>query len=228
MITENQNSEKKSLKIITRNNPDWDELAKDCVCFANSNGGGSICIGIEDKCNLPPPDQRIPRDLPANIKNEIVQLISRMNEQYQLSQKEIIVLGLIAQYTTLSAVELSRILSLEGLNVIRSWMGRLQEMKVILKKGKTKGVEYYVNTEILRQIRYKGRTNLKKIEDYRLRELIIQDLKIYPDSPLGAIHERIGKEIRTIQIRKQINELISIGKIKKANSRKYRTYSLIL
>ncbi|MDR0680415.1 MAG: ATP-binding protein [Dysgonamonadaceae bacterium] len=34
-------------------NTDWDELAKDCIAFANSHGG-SILIGIEDDAALPP------------------------------------------------------------------------------------------------------------------------------------------------------------------------------
>ena len=40
-----------------------------------------------------------------------------------------------------------------------------------------------------------GTTSLKRIEDYRIRELIIEDLKIYKCASLNNIHERIGKEI---------------------------------
>lgn len=38
-------------------------------------------------------------------------------------------------------------------------------------------------------------SSLKRIEDYRIRELIIEDLKIYKCASLNDIHERIGKEI---------------------------------
>ena len=38
-MKENQFSDKKSLRLVTGNSADWQELAKDCVCFANSRGG---------------------------------------------------------------------------------------------------------------------------------------------------------------------------------------------
>lgn len=38
-------------------------------------------------------------------------------------------------------------------------------------------------------------TNLKNIEDYRLEELIFKDIKAYPNSGFGEIHQRIGFEI---------------------------------
>jgi ATP-dependent DNA helicase RecG len=52
-MKENKNIDKKSLKFLKGKQTDWVELAKDCVCFANAQGG-FICIGIEDKATLPP------------------------------------------------------------------------------------------------------------------------------------------------------------------------------
>ena len=51
-MEENKNIDKKSLKFLNGKNTDWNELAKDCVCFANAQGG-FVYIGIEDKENLP-------------------------------------------------------------------------------------------------------------------------------------------------------------------------------
>lgn len=45
-MTENNQVDKKSLRVLTKNNPDWNELAKDAVCFANAYGG-RLLIGIE-------------------------------------------------------------------------------------------------------------------------------------------------------------------------------------
>jgi ATP-dependent DNA helicase RecG len=50
--------DKKSLRFLKRKNIDWDELAKDCISFANSHGG-NIIIGIEDYDDLPPLNQKI-------------------------------------------------------------------------------------------------------------------------------------------------------------------------
>ncbi|GHT62325.1 hypothetical protein AGMMS50239_15330 [Bacteroidia bacterium] len=40
----------KSLRFLKGKNTDWDELAKDCISFANSHGG-NILIGVEDGDN---------------------------------------------------------------------------------------------------------------------------------------------------------------------------------
>jgi ATP-dependent DNA helicase RecG len=99
------------------------------------------------------------------LKNEVVKLVSRANEEFQLRQREIICLGLIAQHTSLSAIEFSNVLSLPQQNAIRDWLGRLLDLKLIQFKGKTKGVEYFVNPEFLNRIDFRGKTNLKKIEE---------------------------------------------------------------
>ncbi len=69
-MIENDQFDKKSLKSVTKQNPDWNELSKDCVCFANANGG-TILIGIEDNEDLPPAEQIIPEGLLAHIVKQI-------------------------------------------------------------------------------------------------------------------------------------------------------------
>jgi len=50
--------DKKSLRFLRGKNTDWDELAKDCISFANAHGG-NILIGMEDHADLPPENQKI-------------------------------------------------------------------------------------------------------------------------------------------------------------------------
>lgn len=70
-MEENKNIDKKSLKFLKGKQTDWDELAKDCVCFANAQGG-IINIGIEDKEVLPPEKQKITdRNLPDVIQKNV-------------------------------------------------------------------------------------------------------------------------------------------------------------
>ena len=70
---ETKNTEKKSLKFLRGKQTDWNELAKDCISFANAQGG-LICIGIEDKEKLPADNQRITdKSLPDTIQKNIVQ-----------------------------------------------------------------------------------------------------------------------------------------------------------
>ncbi len=71
--TETQRYDKKSLKLIVGKKSDWNELAKDCVCFANSKGG-DIVVGVEDCEQEPPSDQRLPANIVERIKKRIREL----------------------------------------------------------------------------------------------------------------------------------------------------------
>jgi ATP-dependent DNA helicase RecG len=70
MSGKGQNTDLKSLRLFTRKNPAWDELAKDCVCFANAHGG-RLLIGIDDGEREPPGGQRIAADLIEKVRRRI-------------------------------------------------------------------------------------------------------------------------------------------------------------
>ncbi len=65
--------DKKSLAVLTRANPGWDDLACDCVAFANARGG-CVRIGIEDDEELPSPGQRVEASLVEQVRKRIPQL----------------------------------------------------------------------------------------------------------------------------------------------------------
>lgn len=69
-MVENSLYDKKSLREITGKTADWKEVAKDCIGFSNAQGG-IIDYGIEDDEDLPPSSQKIPKDLPTKLSNEI-------------------------------------------------------------------------------------------------------------------------------------------------------------
>ena len=70
-MLENQQYDKKSLHFLKGKNTDWDELAKDAVCFANASGG-KILIGIEDNEDEPAAGQIIEdKTLPEKIVKAI-------------------------------------------------------------------------------------------------------------------------------------------------------------
>lgn len=160
------------------------------------------------------------------LKNEVVKLVSRANEEFQLRQREIICLGLIAQHTSLSAIEFSNVLNLPQQNAIRDWLGRLLDLELIQNKGKTKGVEYFVNPEFLKRVDFKGKTNLKKIEDHRLKELIYQDIQTYPNSSVADIHQRIGPEIAIRKVKATLYQMVDEKKLAFSGDRKWRRYSI--
>jgi ATP-dependent DNA helicase RecG len=73
MSSEGTEFDKKSLRVVTRTNPDWDELACDCVAFANARGG-RLLIGIEDEADEPPVGQVVDGSLIEAINKRIPQI----------------------------------------------------------------------------------------------------------------------------------------------------------
>lgn len=161
------------------------------------------------------------------IRPEIINLINRANSEFGLNMKENISLGLIAQYNSVSALDFAKELNLpEKSNIVSHWLGRLIELDLVISMGKTKGTEYLVNPDFLRKANFKGRTNLKRIENHRLEDLIYQDVKIYGPTSIGDIHTRIGKEISIHKIRRTINEMMVKDVLTHKGELRYRTYSI--
>jgi ATP-dependent DNA helicase RecG len=86
-MKENGILDKKSLSIIEGKKANWKELAKDCVCFANS-AGGNILIGIEDDQILPEPTQKINPDLIEAIQIKIPALALNVGIAPKIIQAE--------------------------------------------------------------------------------------------------------------------------------------------
>lgn len=73
MTSEGQNTDIKSLRVLTRRNPEWDELAKDCVAFANAQGG-NLLIGIEEGAHEAPAGQAVTVALVDKVRRRIGEL----------------------------------------------------------------------------------------------------------------------------------------------------------
>lgn len=142
------------------------------------------------------------------VSKEVVRLMDKASSEFSLKQKEVISLGLLAQQQSFTALEISSILNQNEEVGLRNWLGRLSELELIIKTGKGKGTQYAVNPEFIRKINFKGKTNLKNIEDYRLEELVFKDLKAYPKSGFGEIHQRIGMEINQYKVKRMLRAMV--------------------
>ena len=167
------------------------------------------------------------------IKEEIIELMMRANEEIKLTEKELISLGIIAENNSISALEFEKKLELEcspSSNPTRQWLGNLLELNLVKSKGKTKAVEYFLNPEFLKRSNFRGRTTLKNIEPHRLEELIRRDLVIYQPSPVSAIHKRLGgeKEIKIRTLRSMLSKMIVEGLIRSSGKRRWVKYSINL
>jgi ATP-dependent DNA helicase RecG len=159
-------------------------------------------------------------------KPETVSLINRVNEEYGLSQKEIIALGLIAGRQALSATEFTKLLDLQGSNPTRAWLERLLELGIIVSHGKTKGTEYCVSPDIIKRVNFTKKTTLRTIEPHRLAELVYQDIKAYPGSSFTDILKRIGPEIPRRKAKAQLDKLIIAGHVATKGKKRWMTYSI--
>lgn len=161
------------------------------------------------------------------ISKEAIKVIRGALQIADLKQKQIICLGLIAQYESISAANLIRILNLKDRDALSPWLDPLLEYNIVHSVGSHKAKEYRISTHILRQTEYKGKTSLKRIEDYRIKELIMEDLRIYKCAPLKDIHQRIGKEIPYKKILAQMKSLVEDNIIEEIGVNRWVQYRLI-
>ena len=159
---------------------------------------------------------------------QVLELMDFSDKHYQLRQKQKICLGLIAMHESVTAKELEELLELDNSDALRPWLQPLiKQGLVISSKVRSRGVEYRVNSTLLRNAEFKGTTTLKRIEDYRLKELIIEDLKLYKEAKLSEIRERIGSEISVKRIKTQLLKLEEEGIVGRRGSTRWTTYYLI-
>ena len=107
---------------------------------------------------------------------------------------------------------------------VQVWIGRLREWGILITSGKTKATQYSVAPDVLRKFEYKGNTTLRPIEQHRLRELILSDLKKYRRAKGTEIHQRIGPEIPCRTVRAEIEQMLSDNLIGKEEEKRYRFY----
>jgi ATP-dependent DNA helicase RecG len=169
-------------------------------------------------------DDRVKVTIFNTVKNpEIISLIEKIKQQFSLNQREIICLGIIAQNKNIIATEFARQLQSKDDKQIKNWLGNLLRHEIILTKGRTKGVKYFLNPRILRDTAL-SRTDLSVIEPHRLKNLIIEDLLHYPNSSIQEIHQRIGIEIPIRTLRSCLYDAVKNDEIKYAGGKKYRKY----
>lgn len=160
--------------------------------------------------------------------SKVLELMDFVDKHYQLRQKQTICLGLIAMHESITARELEKLLELDNSDALRPWLQPLIKQGLVISRNvRGRGAEYRVNSNLLQNAEYRGTTSLKRIEDYRLKELIIEDLKLYKEARIGDIRERIGSEISEKRIKTQILSLEEEGIVGRRGSNRWTSYYLI-
>jgi ATP-dependent DNA helicase RecG len=157
---------------------------------------------------------------------EVIAFIEKADKTFQLTQREKICVGLLAQHDGLKAGKLAELLELYDADSVGPWLGRLVDFGLVAATGKTKGKTYFVAPEVLKSLEFPAVTSLARIQPHRLEALVYEDVKRYPRSPIGDIHGRIGSEIPRHQVKAALDTLSSKGRLVFEGERRWRRYSV--
>lgn len=157
---------------------------------------------------------------------QIVALIDDADQRFQLSQRERITLGILAQADGLTAIALCKQVEVADADALRPWLGRLLALGLVHTTGRTKGQRYFVAPTLLRGAKVPTVTTLARIEPHRLRALILEDLARYPQSASSEINARVGPELSVKTIKRALDELVDAGQVTPEGERRWRRYRL--
>lgn len=155
-----------------------------------------------------------------------MRLIAVADERFQLTQRERITLGALAQTEGMTARELVALLETDGTDALAPWLGRLLECGLVQTSGKTSGMRYFVTPDWLRGAQLDNRTTLSRITPHRLQALVLEDLARYPDSSNADINRRIGAEISAKTVKRTLDGLVDSGRVVHVGERRWRRYRL--
>lgn len=152
--------------------------------------------------------------------------MTEADERFQLTQRERITLGVLAQTEGMTARELGAMLETDGAAELAVWLGRLQALALVQTAGRTQGTRYFVDPTLLRGADLKLPTTLLRIEPHRLRALILEDLARYPGSSSADVNRRIGAEISVKTVKRALDDLVEVGRVSHEGEHRWRRYRL--
>ena len=135
------------------------------------------------------------------------------------------ILGIIAREKKILATQLTKELQLTDEDRLRSYVSKLIEKAIIISDGQKKGTAYLINPKLIANSKINVKPSLRAIEPHRLKALIEEDLKLYPNSKTSDIQKRIS-DLPIEDIRKCITILLKEGVILSSGQKKGKTYFL--
>ena len=159
------------------------------------------------------------------LDEEAVLLLDFIANNYQLSQKEFIALGIITRHKKILATQLTKELQLSDEDRLRSYISKLSSQSIIISRGEKKGTEYLINPKLIASSKINIKPTLKTIELPRLKALIEEVLKITPNLSISSIHAKIG-DIEIADVRKCVYKMVKEEVLSFEGANKNRTYSL--
>lgn len=159
------------------------------------------------------------------IGAEVSQLLEFVNQNFVLSQKNKIALGIIAKKQKILSTELTSELQLQDGERMRSYVDELVKTGILITRGVKKGNAFLVNPRLIDNAKVNRNTTLKTIEPHRLKTLIEEDITIYPNSKISDICSRLP-DADSKDIRKMVYAMVKEGVIDSDGGNRNRTYTL--
>lgn len=159
------------------------------------------------------------------IDQEALSVIDYVIRHFQLTQKEIITLGMVAMEKKILSTQLSVKLQLNLEDKLKYWLGSLLDKGIIVSRGIKKGTEYLLNPDIFSQARLNLTPSLKTIEPHKLKALILEDLKYNGFSKMAQVQERLS-EAPPEDVQKTVYKMAENGDIITRGAKRNRTYGV--
>jgi ATP-dependent DNA helicase RecG len=159
------------------------------------------------------------------LDEEALSVIDYVNRHFQLTQKEIITLGVIATRKKLLSTQLSNELQLSQEEKLKHWLGSLLVNNILIFRGVKKGTEYLLNPDLFSQAKLNLTPSLKTIEPYKLEALILEFLKHNGCTKLSKIQVGLA-EVYPSDIQKAVYRMVEKGDLLTDGAKRNRTYSL--
>lgn len=160
------------------------------------------------------------------LNEEDLAIMDYITNHFELSQKEFIALGVIIRHKKILATQLSKELQLTDEDRLRTWVFKLAEKEIVISRGNKKGTAYLINPKLLSSAKLNVKPTLKTIETHALKALIIEDLKINPNSSVTQIFEHLRKEVPRNEVQQAVYDLYKEGAIQKMGPKAKTVYFL--
>jgi len=214
-----------------RRNPHLIRIFHDLNLMEGEGSGYDLIYELDSKDNKPFPIVKSEFDFTKVIQSseilneEVVFLLEYISQHYQLSQKQFIALGVIAREKKILGTELIKHLQIQEDDRLRSYVTKLEEQKILISRGVSKGKQYLINPQLIKSSKLKIKPSLKTIEPHRLIALVESDLQTYPESTIRDIHSRIP-DVNYKDLQKTIYKMVKNGVLNHSSDKTYRKYWL--
>ncbi len=219
------------LQSVSRRNPHLIRVLSDLKLMEGEGSGYDLIYEITGRDAKPFPEIFTDFNTTSVIQyskvldEEALLIMDFIAKNYPLSQKELIVLGIVVRHKKILSTQLTKELQLSDDDRMRSYVDRLLEQSILISRGIKKGTEYLINPKLIASAKINVKPSLKTIEPHRLKALIIEDLISYPESKSSEIQKRIaGLPIE--EIRKTLLIMEREGSVVSHGAKKTKTYSV--